>query len=83
MALSKMITYDNGTTASYHRIDGLLVCCHPDNGATVTATLYSYLRGAVPSSGPAAGPEKTVCKGKLHGSSRFPPPSASIIEGRA
>ena len=43
MALSKQITYDNGTTASYHRIDGLLVCCHPDNGATVTATLYSYL----------------------------------------
>ena len=43
MALSKMIIYTNGTTASYHRIDGLLVCCHPDNGATVTATLYSYL----------------------------------------
>ena len=43
MALSKQITYDNGTTASYHRIDGLLMHCHPDNGATVTATLYSYL----------------------------------------
>ena len=43
MALNKEITYDNGTTASYHRIDGLLVHCHPDNGATVTATLYSYL----------------------------------------
>ena len=43
MALSKTITYDNGTAASYHRIDGLLVHCHPDNGATVTATLYSYL----------------------------------------
>lgn len=43
MALNKEITYDNGTTASYHRIDGLLVCYHPDNGASVTATLYSYL----------------------------------------
>lgn len=43
MALSKTITYDNGTTASYHRIDGLLVSYHPDNGASVTATLYSYL----------------------------------------
>ena len=43
MALSKTITYDNGTAASYHRIDGLLVHCHPDNGATVTATLYSDL----------------------------------------
>lgn len=43
MALSKMITYDNGTTASYHRIDGALAHYHPDNGATVTATLYSYL----------------------------------------
>lgn len=45
MALAKQITYDNGTTASYHRIDGLLVHCHPDNGATVTATIYSYLTG--------------------------------------
>lgn len=45
MALSKMITYDNGTTASYHRIDRLLVRCHPDNGASVTATIYSYLTG--------------------------------------
>ena len=43
MALKKQTIYTNGTTASYHRIDGLLVCCHPDNGATVTATLYSYL----------------------------------------
>lgn len=43
MALTKQITYDNGTTASYHRIDGLLVHCYPDNGASVTATLYSYL----------------------------------------
>ena len=43
MALAKQSTYDNGTTASYHRIDGLLVHCHPDNGATVTATLYSYI----------------------------------------
>lgn len=43
MALSKSITYDNSTTASYHRIDGLLVCCHPDSGASVTATVYSYL----------------------------------------
>ena len=45
MALAKQITYDNGTTASYHRIDGLLVHCHPDNGASVTATIYSYLTG--------------------------------------
>ena len=43
MALSKTITYDNGTAASYRRIDGLLVHCHPDNGATATATLYSYI----------------------------------------
>lgn len=43
MALAKQITYDNGTTASYHRIDGALAHYHPDNGATVTATLYSYL----------------------------------------
>ena len=43
MALSKTTTYDNGTAASYHRISGLLVHCHPGNRATVTATLYSYL----------------------------------------
>ena len=48
MALAKQITYDNGTTASYHRIDGLLVHCHPDNGATVTATLYSYITEDTP-----------------------------------
>ena len=43
MALSKAVIYDNGTTASYHRIDGLLVHYQPDEGAEVTVTLYSYL----------------------------------------
>lgn len=43
MALKKKITYENGTTSEYHRIYGTLTHYNPDNTATVTATLYSYL----------------------------------------
>ena len=43
MALEKQITYDNGTTASRHRIDGLPVRYQQGEGSEVASTLYSYL----------------------------------------